>query len=364
MKSAEEKLWKTIEMKSVPTQQPNTTPYLSALLSSEKKAPEQKPAQNKPTDKKSAEPKSGEKKYAEPKSADKKPAEPKSVEKNSAQPNSVQKKLKFVEQKSAVLASVEQKPSPSAHPIEIKSESMENPSSSNSFSSRVVDVESGSSHLNPICGLADQPLLSLAECIKRSGLPGLAINVRCATLFAKNLLLNKKHKQQECALTADEIAAIHLYTQESSFYTRLNAMLRDSNRSVLRPLFPYLKLLMTGIRKLPFFEGLLFRGVRKNLVGQYLVGADVVWWSLGSTSASLSVLTSNLFCGASGDRTVFQIQAKYAVDISEFSAVPGEFERILLPGTTLEVQSTALLGDLQMVHLQETDIPMIFAEFE
>eukprot|EP00455_Lapot_gusevi_P040423 TRINITY_DN4572_c0_g2_i1.p1 TRINITY_DN4572_c0_g2~~TRINITY_DN4572_c0_g2_i1.p1 ORF type:complete len:486 (+),score=67.89 TRINITY_DN4572_c0_g2_i1:111-1568(+) len=231
--------------------------------------------------------------------------------------------------------------------------------------SRVLDADSGSYYLPPIQGLAAAPLLSLAECLQPCGMPDLAVYVKCACFFANNLWRNKRNQQLQCALTADEIAAIHLYTQDSPFYQHLNSMLRDANRSVLQPWLPYLKLFLTGLRKLPFYEGSLFRGVRKSVAEQPAQGDMMVWWDIASTSSSLRVLVSDLLGGASASEgTVFEIQAKYAVDISEFSAVPGESVRILLPGTILEVRSSAVLGDLSMIHLQETDLPMILADFE
>lgn len=51
-------------------------------------------------------------------------------------------------------------------------------------------------------------------------------------------------------LTPDMAAAIHAYTQESMFYKNLNAFLRDRAREKLKPFFPYLKLLLSGLRRL------------------------------------------------------------------------------------------------------------------
>ena len=73
-------------------------------------------------------------------------------------------------------------------------------------------------------------------------------------------------------LTRDMAAAIYAYTIESPLYMHLNALLREENRSSLKPFFPYLRLLLTGLRRLPKEEGLIYRGVKLNLGSEYTVG--------------------------------------------------------------------------------------------
>ena len=52
-------------------------------------------------------------------------------------------------------------------------------------------------------------------------------------------------------LTPDMAAAIHAYTQESKFYKKLNVLLRSRARAELKPFFPYLKLFMSAMHRLP-----------------------------------------------------------------------------------------------------------------
>lgn len=52
-------------------------------------------------------------------------------------------------------------------------------------------------------------------------------------------------------LTPDMAAAIHAYTQESKFYKKLNVLLRSRARAQLKPFFPYLKLFMLAVHRLP-----------------------------------------------------------------------------------------------------------------
>jgi len=52
-------------------------------------------------------------------------------------------------------------------------------------------------------------------------------------------------------LTHDRVAALNLHTMASPFYKVLNALLRDVDRSLLKPFFPFLRLILTAARRLP-----------------------------------------------------------------------------------------------------------------
>ena len=140
--------------------------------------------------------------------------------------------------------------------------------------------------------------------------------------------------------TFDEAAAIQLYTQQTCLYPRLNSALRDkSDPENLKPVFPYLKLLLTGLNKLPLVRAKVYRGVCLDLHKQYnqLQGRVFTWWAFSSTTMSAKLMQSKLFLGEKGDRTLFSIDA-IGVDIAAFSAFPDEQELLLLPGTSLKVQ--------------------------
>ena len=77
-----------------------------------------------------------------------------------------------------------------------------------------------------------------------------------------------QYGQQNAAageLGADEIAAVFLYTTESTFYRRLNAVLREPDREKVKPFFGYLRLLLSALSKLKKFVGSLWRGVAADL---------------------------------------------------------------------------------------------------
>lgn len=132
----------------------------------------------------------------------------------------------------------------------------------------------------------------------------------------------------------DEAAAIQLYTQETCVYPMLNSALRDHpNQDKLAPFLPYLKLLLTGLNKLPLVRAKVYRGVKGDLHEEYnkLNGRMFTWWALSSTSLNQSLAGTYL---GNHDSTLFHIDA-VGVDIAAFSNFPDEKEVLMLPGTCL-----------------------------
>jgi hypothetical protein len=216
--------------------------------------------------------------------------------------------------------------------------------------------------LSAVRGVSDAPLLCLADAAKHAGFKKIKANVESANIFAKW----KLNREPALSLSKDEIAAIHLYTQQCDVYSKLNEALRDRNREVIKPYLPYLRLLMEALRKLPSTPNkVVFRGVKKNLTENVSKNDEFVWWALSSTSTDLDTMSNALFCGTVGERTIFNIQVQHAKNIAPFSAFASEEEIVLLPGARLTVQSRVDVGaGLAMVHLIETDEPLILLEFD
>lgn len=238
-------------------------------------------------------------------------------------------------------------------------------SSASVYAQRVLEVDEDGSNFSPISGMAAAQLSSLADSLNFLGASmALKPHIRCANVFAKQFKMNDA---TSCPLEADEIAAIHLYTQESDFYPHLNVLLRARNRPALKPMLPYLRLLMTGLARLPFAKGVFYRGVTKDLSAKFKKGDMKVWWTVSSTTSDLAVLGSKQFLGTEGPRTQFIIHTHHAVNIKPFSAHEEEEEYVLPPGSLFTVSSVVDLGHgLHQVELKDTedDTPLALAEFE
>jgi hypothetical protein len=153
-------------------------------------------------------------------------------------------------------------------------------------------------------------------------------------------------------LSADEVAALYLYTCESAFYRQINAALRHPDRTQIVPYLPYLRLLFSAVSRLTARKEPLWRGVSLDLRAQYPLGQTVTWWGVSSCTSKLSV--AHAFLGGRGKRTLFEVLPVRAVGIRSFSAFTGEEEFILAPGTQLEVTEVkAERGGLCTVKLTE-----------
>ena len=164
-------------------------------------------------------------------------------------------------------------------------------------------------------------------------------------------------------LTRDMAGATHLYTMESPFYKVLNKLLRNVDRSVLKPFFPYLKLMLTGLRRLRKEEVTVFRGIPIDIdslddAEHYVVGNTVVWWPFSSSTETKDVLDDTQFLGGKSKSTLFIITVTTARKIKEYSDFVRENERLILPGTPFKVMSVKRDDDTSTIHLvEQTDAP-------
>ncbi|CAF3615832.1 unnamed protein product [Rotaria socialis] len=227
--------------------------------------------------------------------------------------------------------------------------------------SRYTDVnnEPVKKLLIPIKGYQDEPLLPLKIAVEP--ISHLFIDLEDYVLIA----LHNSQKPND-GLTVDESATIHLYTMQFqsgvSLYVILNHILRSEQRQDIKPWFPFLKLLMTALYKLPSLPATtIWRGVRDlDLQKKYETGARFAWWGVSSCTTTIDVLTSPRFLGKTGVRTMFAIHCvngKSIVNHSYYSAT--EKEIILMPGSFFEVIGQIDAGsNLHIVELKEIDPPM------
>ena len=204
---------------------------------------------------------------------------------------------------------------------------------SSSQTNRLIDPEVVlPGFMNPIHGLKDSPDLSFLDCFsyassKDLGFPDFLYFVNVANHFGScpGFCENPYH------LSEAQISSLHLYTQESPFYSYINTLLRERERERLKPLFPYLKLLLTAIHSLPSEPKTVYRGVKKNLSSRFHQGKKFVWWSITSTTSSVHSLSNPMFLGEEGERTLFAIEAKSVVEITKYAALGEEEAEWLLP---------------------------------
>ncbi|CAF1191105.1 unnamed protein product [Rotaria sp. Silwood1] len=161
-------------------------------------------------------------------------------------------------------------------------------------------------------------------------------------------------------LTVDESAAIQLYTMESktereSLFYVLNSTLRLADRSELKPILLYLRLLIGALEKLPSFNGLIYRGVNGNISSNFVKGKKLTWWGFSSCTRLLDVLSKEEFLGKSTQRTLFYIECINGKLIQNYSySSPADEEVLLLPGTEFLITGKKRANrGVTIVHLRE-----------
>ncbi len=86
----------------------------------------------------------------------------------------------------------------------------------------------------------------------------------------------------------------------------------------------FLKLLVSGLHKIPPSALTLYRGLAKSLSQlpqKFEKGKSVVWWAVTSTASHVSVLENPQFMGKTGPRCLFTVSAVGARDIQRYSAM-------------------------------------------
>ena len=221
---------------------------------------------------------------------------------------------------------------------------------------RLTDIPVDDGALGPITGVMESPLVDLMTAAEQTGVADMDSHGFMAVEKAEALQV----EGQLHGLSVDEAAAIALYTAESELYSTLNVLLRNRRREALKPLFPYLRLLLQARSKLPTHTQSVWRGVKGvDLTNSFPKGKKIFWWAFTSASKNVSTPLDPMFCGTSGTRTQFMIEAVSGIDIAHFSMVDSEAEVLLFPGTKLEVVDVADMGHgLFQVHLKEVKVPV------
>ena len=150
-----------------------------------------------------------------------------------------------------------------------------------SLQRRLLDDVETTTNFQPISGLELVPAVSLVEAIEIAQrgdvqLAGIDFyhNVRSALKFAKEYL----RQNPSDVLALEQIAAIHLYTQNSPFFLYLNIRMRDEKREVLQPYYAFIKLLLSGLNALPPVREMVYRAVKMDLHASFPKGAEPIWY--------------------------------------------------------------------------------------
>ena len=128
------------------------------------------------------------------------------------------------------------------------------------------------------------------------------------------------------------------------FYPSLNFFLRQAERRLVKPYFPFIRLLCNELHKLPRYEGpLLFRGLKGDCRRKFRPGQRVVEWSFVSCTTNFAVIFKPDFGSISGSEPATHLYFNCrdfagATSIQMFSRYPDEEEVLMVPGFTWNVE--------------------------
>jgi hypothetical protein len=196
--------------------------------------------------------------------------------------------------------------------------------------------------ISALQGYEQEPLVSFKESLQplTSIVPGIK---------QMGDMVIEKINQLADDLAIDEPASIMLYTlkwktPESSFYFFLNKTLRSQNREELLPWFPYIRLFIGALSKLPSISShTVYCGLRINVNEEYSKGNVLIWRDF--VSCTLSIEHADDFIDDNEPRAIFIIECDSAKDISEHLFDENSKEIILYPERQFEIISLLDYGN-------------------
>jgi len=220
----------------------------------------------------------------------------------------------------------------------------------------------------PILGVGGKRLAPFRDClefaIKRCPELEKALDDEMTDLstFVDNCLKLAELSSEGKALLPDlqQRGSIIAYTMKELHKT-LNFLLREAERTLVLPFFPYLRLFHEALHNLRVESKTVYRGVKLDLAHDYPKDKKFTWWEVVSTTGSIDVM--NTFLGNHGPRTQFFIQTSSARHIKAFSVFPDEDEYILPCGCTFKVLSVFDAGHgLTQIQVEEVGASAMLTE--
>eukprot|EP00729_Bicosta_minor_P006316 gene6316-30056_t len=234
-----------------------------------------------------------------------------------------------------------------------------------------------------IAALSETPVLSLREAVakaephcKRS----FETEVAFATRFAEVYVESESGKKHAAGMTVTDVSAIHFYSQETVFYSKMNGVMGGYGPDGTAPLpqyLPYIRLLTIAMGKLEQISAVGYRAIRNVSVDTLLqgkgIGGRIVWPAFTSCTLDPDVLRDSAFLGIGssaghGERIVCKLHISTAVPIEHFSEMgsstdyyltpvgvfeQNEKEMLLFPGTTLEIIAITPFDGVTEIELRE-----------
>jgi len=140
--------------------------------------------------------------------------------------------------------------------------------------------------------------------------------------------------------------------QENSLYFVVNDRLRDPDRKNLKNFLPYMKLLLTGLYKLPVYdcnEQRLWRALNLPSISNYHKGKIIRWWAFSSCTVDMEQLGNF----ANAMPVIFNITTTRACKISQFSLFSKEEEVLIIPPIQFIVSNLTTLNGVTIIEIKE-----------
>jgi len=204
--------------------------------------------------------------------------------------------------------------------------------------------------------LMDEPLVSLEQSLQE------VMHIIPALKNYINICMVNSQNPAD-GLTQNESASIRIYSMEfesneSCLYSLLKRDLQSGTHDAVKKWFPYLRLFLHALNKLPSYQGTIFRGIPGDMSNEFPIGQLLSLTNFTSTTPNMAIIESYLRHARQGARTILLIECMSGKCISKHSEFPIEDEIVLPPGFCCEVTNRLVLGNgVYLISLKEINAP-------
>ena len=215
--------------------------------------------------------------------------------------------------------------------------------------------------VSPFQGYELLPLVSLEEAIQP--LVGIVPDIEQMLKIVR-----ENGDQSSNHLSSDESASIRLYTLprrtvSASFRVILSETLKSPTQQTLSPWFPYLRLFIHALSKLPSLSELpsgplhtVYYGLQEDAPKEYQKDEIIIWWDFLSCTSSIEVLQNSM--DENRPRSIFIIECDSAKDIRNYLWNEDQNKIILYPARRFQVISSFDCNNqLKFIQLKEVSQP-------
>ena len=153
----------------------------------------------------------------------------------------------------------------------------------------------------------------------------------------------------QCSPHPEDVAFIHMYTQQSPIFRECNAAMRSLAPGRYEPWKPYIVRLSLSLHSMPRFKGTVYRGIASTVEALLYAPDNLVVWHAFSSSSKSSEVAETFLAADNTNSTLFVIESRTGCLVSPLSDFTEEAEVLFPPNSVFRVKGGLNQGVLALL---------------